>query len=241
MNCLITGASVGIGHELAIKLASLGYDLLITYNNNFELCNKLQNEIINKYHVKCITKKCDLRSDGDIKGIIKIFKNNLGNIDVLVNNASISHDNLIEDKSRDEFTSVIDVNLVGTFMMCKYAKDIMNKNGIIINMSSTDGIDTYSLYNIDYSVSKAGIIQLTKCLSLIYNDIHIIAIAPNWVDTESTREMSQEYLNEELKRIGQKELIRVETVVNKIIHIIVDKNIKSGSIMRIEGNENEGN
>lgn len=239
MNCLITGGSLGIGREVALKLASKNYNLLLTYNTNFLLCKKLQDEIINKYYVKCIIEKCDLRSDEDILKVINSFKDNLGNIDVLVNNASISHDNLIDDKTRDEFLDVLNVNLVGTFMMCKYIKDYMNKDGIIINMSSTDGIDTYSLYNIDYSVSKAGIIHLTKCLSLILNDIRVISIAPNWVDTESTKEMNRDYLQSELKRIGQKELINVETVVNKIIHIIVNKNIKSGSVIRIEGNDNE--
>ena len=239
MNCLIIGGSVGIGHDLALKLASLNYNLLITYNNNYKLCKNLQDEIISKYNIKCLIEKCDLRSDDNIKNVIDSFKNNLGNIDVLVNNASISHDNLIEDKTRDEFLDVVNVNLIGIFMTIKYAKDYLNKDSIIINMSSTDGIDTYSLYNIDYAVSKASIIHLTKCLSLILNDIRVITVAPNWVDTESTREMSAYYLQSELKRINQKELIKVSVVVEKIIHIIVDKNIKSGSVIRIEGNENE--
>ena len=239
MNCLITGASTGIGREIALKLASMNYNLLLTYNTNFQLCKDLQNKIINKYNVKCIIEKCDLRDDKDILNIINIFKNNLGNIDVLINNASISHDNLIDDKERIEFLDVVNVNLIGTFMMCKYCKDYMNKDGIIINMSSTDGIDTYSLYNIDYSVSKAGIIHLTKCLSLILNDLKVISVAPNWVDTESTNEMNKNYLESELKRIGQKKLIKVSTVVDKIINIIVDKNIKSGSIIRIEDEDDE--
>ncbi len=239
MNCLITGASIGIGHDIALKLASMNYNLLLTYNTNFKLCKNLQNEIINKYHVKCLIVKCDLRRDKDILNVINKFQEYFGNIDVLINNASISHDNLIEDKERKEFLDVINVNLIGTFMMCKYSKDYINKEGIIINISSTDGIDTYSLYNIDYSVSKAGIIHLTKCLSLILSDIRVISVAPNWVDTVSTREMNKDYLDNELKRIGQKKLIKISTVVDKIVHIIVDKKIKSGSIIRIEGEENE--
>jgi len=235
MNGLITGASVGIGRSLAIKMASLGYNLLLTYNTNEFKCKELQDYILDNYDVKCIIQKCDLRVEDNIKDVYKKFKENLGNIDVLVNNASVSLDNLIEDKSALEFKEVINVNLVGTFLMCKYGYNLMNKDGIIINMSSTDGIDTYSLYNIDYAISKAGIIQLTKSLSLIYPDIRVVSVAPNWVDTESTREMSQEYLDSELKRIGQKKLISVDTVVDKIINITQDKNIKSGSIIRIEG------
>ena len=239
MNSLITGASIGIGHDLAVNLADLGYNLLLTYNTNEKLCKELQDYILENYNVKCIITKCDLREENDIKNVYKVFKENLGNIDVLVNNASFSCDNLIEDKTSEEFKDVLNVNLVGTFLMCKYAYDYMTKDGIIINMSSTDGIDTYSLYNIDYAISKAGIIQLTKSLSLIYNHLRVIAVAPNWVDTESTREMSDDYLVSELKRIGQKELISVDKVVNEIIHIIVDKSILSGSLIRIDGDSNE--
>ena len=239
MNCLITGASTGIGHDLALKLASQNYNLLLTYNSNELLCKKLQKEIKNSYNIKCFIEKCDLRNEEDIKHIISTFQNKLGKLDVLVNNASVSHDNLIIDKTKEEFMDVLNVNLIGTFLMSKYAINILNNNSIIINMTSTDGIDTCSLYNIDYSASKAGIIQLTKVFALSYNNFRTVAIAPNWVDTESTREMDEKYLQDELIRIDQKRLISKEEVIKKIIHIIVDKNIKSGSLIRIDGDDNE--
>ena len=100
-------------------------------------------------------------------------------------------------------------------------------------MASTDGIDTYSIYNLDYAISKAGIIQLTKSMSLIFPNIKTIAIAPNWVNTESTMEINEEYLKQELKRIGQEKLIKVDTVTDKIISIINNKNIKSGEVIKI--------
>lgn len=238
MNCLITGSSIGIGKKLAIKLANLNNNIYITYLTNELKAIELQEEIINNYNVKCFIKKCDLREEEDIISIVNDFKNKLGNIDLLVNNASISHDNLIIDKTKEQFMDVLNVNLVGTFLMTKYAISDMNE-GIVINMASTDGIDTQSIYNIDYSASKAGIISLTKSFALSYQNIKFISIAPNWVDTESTREMNQDYLKEELKRINQKKLITIDTVVNKIIHTIVDKNIKSGSLIRIDGDNDE--
>jgi len=239
MNCLITGASLGIGKHLAIKMANLGYNLCLTYNKNRDLCEKVKEEIDNQFQVKCLIVKCDLKKESDINNLINIFKSEFDNIDVLINNASLSLDNLIYDKSKEEFMEVLEVNIVGTFLITKYASKIMNKDGVIINMSSTDGIDTYSIYNIDYAVSKAGIIQLTKSLSLIFPDLRVITVAPNWVDTESTREMNEDYLQSELKRIGQKKLITKEEVCKEIIHIIVDKNIKSGSLIRIEGENYE--
>ena len=239
MNCLITGASIGIGRSLALKLASLGYNLLLTYNTNEIKCQELQSYIISEYNVKCIIQKCDLRNEEDIKNVFNKFREEFQGLDVLVNNASISHDNLIEDKSKEEFMDVLEVNLVGTFLMSKYFSNIMSSEGIIVNMASTDGIDTESLYNIDYSASKAGIISITKSFSLSYQKFRTVALAPNWVDTESTIEMNQDYLKEELKRIGQTKLISKDLVVEKIIHIIVDKNIESGSIIRIDGDKDE--
>lgn len=233
MNCLITGASIGIGNSLALKLASLGYNLYLTYFSNQEFCYNLKEEIETKYKVKCFIEKLDLKEEENIKNIIKDFNNKLGNLDLLINNASTSCDNLIHDKTKKEFMEVLEVNLVGTFLMSKYAKEIMNSNGKIINMSSTDGIDTYSIYNIDYSVSKAAIIQLTKCLALIYPDIKVIALAPNWVDTESTNSMNQEYLKAELKRIGQDKLITKERVVEVILGIINNQEIKSGEVIKL--------
>lgn len=239
MNCLITGASIGIGHDLAIKFASMNYNLMLTYFSNEGKCLKLKEEIENKYNISCIIKRCDLKNEEDIKKIITIFEKELGNVDILVNNASTSCDNLIEDKNKFEFMEVLETNLVGTFLMSKYALNIMNENGIIINMASTDGIDTVSKYNIDYAASKAGIISLTKSFALSFPNIKTVVIAPNWVDTESTHEMNQEYLKSELKRIGQEKLIKIGTVIDKIVEIIQDKNIVSGSIIRIEGDKNE--
>ena len=128
---------------------------------------------------------------------------------------------------------VLEVNIVGTFLISKHAINILNKESTIINMASTDGINTYSIYNVDYATSKAGIIQLTKSMALIFKDIRTIAIAPNWVNTKSTLEMNQEYLNEELKRIGQNNLIDKEKVTNIIVDTINDKSIRSGEVIEI--------
>lgn len=233
MNCLITGASIGIGACLAVKMAKNGYDLFLTYYSNQELCQELQKEIQEKYQVKCFIQKCDLKEEEDIIKLSQTIKEKFGKLDILVNNASTSNDNLFMDKTKKEFSEVLEVNLLGTFLMSKYMINIMSEKGIVINMASTDGIDTYSIYNVDYAVSKAGIIQLTKSMALIFKNLKVIAIAPNWVDTESTKEMNQDYLEEELKRIGQKELISKEKVVETIYNVINDQNIKSGEVIKI--------
>lgn len=116
--------------------------------------------------------------------------------------------------------------------MCKYA--IMNNVKEIINISSTDSINTFNIYNVDYSSSKAGVNIITKTISLFYNDVRIIGILPNYINTESVLEMNREYLDSELKRIKQEELLDKDEVSKSIFEIYKNKDIKSGSLIRID-------
>ena len=164
------------------------------------------------------------------------ISNKIDNIDLLINLSAISKDNNYLDKTKEEFMKVLEVNLVGMFLVIKHFSKKINNNGLIINMSSTDGIDTYNELSIDYSASKAGIISLTKTFSLIFDNIKVISIAPNWVNTSSVKEMNQEYLKDELKRIGQPRLIEVEELTEKINELINSNDLVSGEVYRIEGN-----
>ena len=128
---------------------------------------------------------------------------------------------------------VLEVNLVGTFLMCKYASKLMER-GIIINISSTDAIDTYNVYGMDYAASKAGLNNLTKTLALRFPSLKICSLAPNWVDTESIKEMNPEFLKQELARIGQKKLLTKEEVAIKIIELMINDDYVSGSIVRMD-------
>lgn len=236
MNCLITGASVGIGASLAKELAKNKVNLYLTYYSRYEDISKLKKSLEEKYKIKCFIQKLDLKNEQEIKDVIFNFKNKLGNMDLLINNAATYNDNDLFSKTKSEFMNVLEVNVVGTFLISQEALKIMNKKSLIINMASTDGIDTYNLYNLDYAVSKASLIQLTKSMALICKDIKILAIAPNWVLTESTKNVDKDFLTSELKRINQKELITEKTVVDIIMKTINNKSIKSGEVIRIDEN-----
>ena len=112
-------------------------------------------------------------------------------------------------------------------------KEKYNHIGVVINISSTDSEDTYSEYNIDYSVSKAGINILTKTFALSYPNVKFIGVLPNWTDTESIREMNPEYLKSELSRIGQEKLENPSEVAYNIVNLITDNNVISGEIRRV--------
>lgn len=216
---LITGASRGIGKAIASYFSNLGMNVIVTYYSN-----KIDGN--NSYYL-------DLKDENSIINLFNEIKNKYGKIDYLINNAAISLDSYIYDKTKEEFMNVIETNVVGTFLMIKYFDNIVD--GFIFNISSTDGIDTGSVYSIDYNASKAGINSITKTFSLISSN-KIISICPNWVDTNSTKDMDEEYLKSELKRIKQDSLINVETIP-KVIDNCIKNNTPSGSIIRIDGDD----
>lgn len=220
---LITGGSQGLGKSLVDVFASNQYNVIIGYLSNKDKSLELCNEVNSKYNVNCVAKRIDITCKDDVKDMFNEF-----DIDILINNASLSMDNYIEDKSFDEFMKVVEVNLGGTYMMCKYAKYVKT----IINISSKDGIDTYSPISLDYSSSKAGIINLSRNLSLYYKDKKIICVCPGWINTESVMNMNPNYLNNEMKRIGQNELLDKDYVAKKIFEIATG-NVESGSVIEI--------
>lgn len=233
---LITGASRGIGASIALEFAKNNYNVVISYNSSKCEGEKVKEYIEKNYKVKCLMVKCDISSEIEVSHMVDLSLKEFGNIDVLINNASVSMDNDIMSKSKDEFLRVVEVNLVGTFLVTREVIKKCNVN-TIVNISSTDSTSTYSKLNIDYSCSKAGVNILSKTFSLCYPDIKICTIMPNWVNSETVLSMNSDYLEEEMKRIGQKKLIDKEYVARKTYEVVVDKSIKNGDIIRIDEGE----
>lgn len=228
---LVTGASSDIGKAIITEFAKNNYDAIINYNHDLNSAIELQKNI-HKYGGKSLIIKADISNCNEVHNMFQQVKKDFGHIDVLVNNAGIAIDNDIYDKSKEEFMRVLEVNLVGTFLVTKEATKYMKK-GSIINISSTDGIDTYNTLSMDYCVSKAGINLLTKILKERFPNLNIYAVAPNWVKTKSVLEMNPIFLQEELKRIGQKGLID-PIVVAKKVYELTNSKLPSGSIIRID-------
>ena len=233
---LITGASRGIGASIALEFAKNNYNVVISYNSSKYEGEKVKEYIEKNYKVKCLMVKCDISSEIEVSHMVDLSLKEFRNIDVLINNASVSMDNDIMSKSKDEFLRVVEVNLVGTFLVTREVIKKCNVN-TIVNISSTDSTSTYSKLNIDYSCSKAGVNILSKTFSLCYPDIKICTIMPNWVNSETVLSMNSDYLEEEMKRIGQKKLIDKEYVARKTYEVVVDKFIKNGDIIRIDEGE----
>lgn len=221
---LVTGGAQGLGKEIVIHLANKGFNVIIGYLNSSKKAEKLCCHIINNYNVKCVAKRLDVTCEKNVNNLFNEF-----DIDILINNASLSMDNYLDEKSLNEFMEVVKVNLGGTYLMCKYASEAK----VIINISSKDGIDTFNPISLDYSSSKAGIINLSKNLSLYFKDKKIFCVCPGWINTESVKSMNPDYLRNEMKRIGQKTLLDKKYVAEKIVNLI-DTNLDSGSVVVID-------
>ena len=227
---LITGASYGIGKEITLYFAELGCDLIITYNKSQDLSNNVVSLIKSQFDVEVTSLKCNISNEDDVNNLFSFVKQKYNRVDILVNNAALSLDSFWIDKTKDEFMKVLEVNIVGTFLMMKYFSKITS---FIFNISSTDAIDTGNVYNLDYSCSKASINCMTMYLALFDKETKYISICPNWVDTEPIREMDQDFLKSELERIKQEKLINPKSIAITIRKCI-DNNIPSGSIIRID-------
>ena len=231
---IVTGASSDIAKSIIEFFIKCQSKLIVTYYNSKDETVKYTNELKKKYNIDIECLQLDLCKEDSIVNLYNYVKKKYKKIDILINNAALSLDSHIIDKTKEEFMKVLETNLVGTFLMMKYFDNIVN--GYVFNISSTDGIDTGNIYSIDYNASKAGINSITKTFSL-YSKNKIISICPNWVDTKSTMSMDKDYLVSELKRIKQDKLIN-PMVIPKVIDKCIKDNIETGSIIRIEGDEN---
>lgn len=236
---LVTGSSSGLGKSIIEKYASNGYNTIITYLTHENEALEFNEYIKNKYKVKSICVKLDISKEDDIQNLYKLILNDFGKIDVLVNNASICNDTLFEDKTKDNFMKIIEVNLVGTFLMSKTFGKLMynNKNGSIINISSNNGIDSYYSESLDYDASKAGVINLSHNLANVFSPyVRVNTICPGWIETPMNENMSEEFKNKEINKILLKRFASPEEISNLVYFLSSDEaSYINDSVIKIDG------
>lgn len=236
---LITGGSRGIGKATSLEFAKHGYNIVINYVNDDISAKNLKSYIVENYDVDVMLCKCNVSSEDGVKGMVNSIIDNYGNIDVLVNNAGIAIDTTFDDKKIEDFKKILDVNLIGPFILSRKVGNYMLKQGFgsIINVSSTNALDTYYEYSLDYDASKAGLVSLTHNLAKYYAPIiRVNAVAPGWVDTEMNKELDSSYTKEECEKIYLKRFAKPEEIAKAIYFLASDDaSYITGEVLRVDG------
>ena len=239
--CLVTGGSRGIGAACIKEFAKNGYNVVINYVKDDLSANFLKTEVEENYHVKALVIKCDVSNEVEVKNMVEEVINTFGTIDVLVNNAGIAIDTIVADKAVENFRRILDINLIGTFLVSReVAKYMLNrKTGSIVNISSTNGIDTYYPESLDYDASKAGVISLTHNLAKEYHPyIRVNSVAPGWVTTDMNKELDKEFIKTEEDKILLNRFADPLEIAKVIYFIGVEASYINSSIIRVDGGSN---
>lgn len=199
-NVLITGGTRGIGEAISREFAKKGYNLIINYINSKEKAEKLKTELETEFNISVLTIQGDLSEEKAIENMVDIAMDKFGKVDVLVNNAGIVIDKEFEDRTIEDWKQTLNINLIAPFILTKLIgkEMVKNKGGAIINISSTNGINTYYPTSVDYDASKSGLISLTYDSAVeLAPYVRVNCIAPGWVNTEMNKELPEDFVKEE--------------------------------------------
>lgn len=234
----VTGASRGIGKEVALKFAENGYDVIINYVSDKTDVEALEKEFKEK-GADTLILKADVSKADEVQNVVDKAIEKFGKIDVLVNNAGITRDNLLMRMSEEEFDKVLEINLKGTFLVTKAVTKYMMKkrSGSIINISSVVGV-AGNAGQCNYSASKAGIIGFTKSIAkeLASRNIRANAVAPGFIETDMTAVLSDSVKESIHNQIPLKRMGSTKEVAELIYFLGSEKSSYiTGQVINVDG------
>jgi len=237
-NAIITGGSRGIGKGIAKVFAEHGANVAFTYNSSAESANALADEL-SKLGVKAKAYQSNAASFKEAEQLIKDVADDFGSIDILINNAGITKDNLLMRMSEEDFDKVIEVNLKSIFNMTKAVQRTMLKQrkGSIINMSSVVGV-TGNAGQANYAASKSGIIGFSKSMAqeLGSRNIRTNVIAPGFIETEMTEKLDEKVVDGWRQAIPLKRGGSPEDIANACVFLGSDlSNYITGQVLHVDG------
>ncbi len=235
---LLTGATSKIGQEIARKL-NKDYELILHYHNNYSQALSLKKELFAENNQALLIVKCDLRKEEEINNMLDTIYKRYNKIDILINNSAIALDTFFEDKTKKNFIETLEVNLIAPFLLSQKIglKMKENKFGIIINISSTNGIDTPYIESLDYDASKAGLISLsTNLANYLAPYVRVNTICPGWINTDMNKSLDDEFIKKELDKILLERFGSPSEVADLVEFLVSDKaTYINNSIIRIDG------
>ncbi|WP_058307848.1 3-oxoacyl-[acyl-carrier-protein] reductase [Gracilibacillus massiliensis] len=235
---LITGASRGIGREIALIFAKNGAKVVVNYAGSEDKAQAVVDEIVSNGG-EAIKIQANVSDESDVKAMVKETTKTFGSLDILVNNAGITKDNLLMRMTEADFDDVIDINLKGVFLCTKTVSRQMmkQKSGRIINLSSVVGISG-NPGQANYVSAKAGVIGLTKTTAkeLAVRNILVNAIAPGFIATDMTEKLTDEQKEQMLSLIPLNKLGKAEDVANVALFLASEQsNYVTGQTIQVDG------
>lgn len=238
---IVTGSTQGIGREIAKKFGAEGANVVVN-GINIPMQEELANQVVSEIEAsggKARYILCDVSKAEDAKRLVDFAKEEFGSIDVIVNNAGITRDNLIMRMSEEDWDSVLAVNLKGAFQVIQAAARTLTKqrSGVIINMASVSGV-MGNAGQANYSASKAGLIGLTKAVAkeLALRNIRCNAIAPGFIQTAMTDMLKEEIREAYLKAIPLGKFGQVEDIANLAVFLASDRaKYITGQVINVDG------
>ena len=237
-NAVVTGATRGIGREIAFTLAKNGANVAINYRTLNEDVERLIEEL-KSYGTNIVAVKCDISDEEEVKNFIAESKKQLGSIDILINNAGITKDGLLMRMKEKDFSDVLDVNLKGTFITTRETASIMMKqrHGKIINISSVVGV-IGNAGQCNYAASKAGVIGFSKSVAreLASRNITVNVVAPGFINTDMTGVLPEKVKESMLQGIPLKRIGDPKDIANVVLFLASDlSNYITGQVINVDG------
>lgn len=236
---LVTGSSRGLGKKIIKCFAKEGTNVIINYNNSYKDALNLEKEIKEKYNVEVLTIKCDVSCEEEVIKMKDIIYDKFKKLDYLVNNAGICNDSIFFDKTKDDFLDLYSANLVGPFLVSKHLSKLMDKDSSIVNISSTNGIDTNYTYSADYDASKAALISLSNNLALELAPIRVNTVCPGWINTDMNKDLDSSYIEKEENKILLHRFADPTEIANVVLFLCSSKaSYINKSVIRVDGGYN---
>ena len=239
---LVTGGAKGIGESIVRELAANGYDVVINYLTSEKEAKELANELAEKCSVNVLTYQCDVSDENKVKEMVTYISEKLGTVDILINNAAIDISSMWHEKNVEDFKRTLDVNVIGAYNVAHavYRGMIDKKWGRVINIASTNGINTYYPMCLEYDASKAALISLTHNLAMQFAPyVNVNAIAPGFIGTESELDgYDEEFLKSEQEKILLGRYGNPEEVAHLVKFLVSDEaSYINNSVIRIDGGQ----
>lgn len=239
---LVTGGTGGIGSAVVYEMAKTGYDVVIGYVQAEEKARDLQAKITGEFNVRCMAVRGDVADEADVDAMITKIEEEFGGVDILINNAGIDQPDLFQNKNAGQFRRILDVNVVGAYNCAVRVWPHMKEQeyGRIINISSTNGMNTYYPMCFDYDASKAALNALTHDLAVQFAPyVHVNAVAPGFIGTPKELDgYDPEFLKQETDKILVQRYGKPEEVASLVRFLVSDEaDFINNSIIRIDGGQ----